>query len=161
MPVPIFRADTTGSIDVQKFSSHLVGVETKYTEPFSRTRYGAADRKDAGRYRTVLDGCGWFTPESHDRLTASSTNQLWRNCLLAAAAERSGEFASASVVVVALKDDRSAAYAISGIIQSMTEPSRCRMVWLEKIVDVSRTIPSLAEWADEFDRRYLDLAPLD
>lgn len=142
-------------------TSHLIGVETKYTEPFSRKPYGADDRKDAGRYRIVHAGCGWFTPESHDRLTASSTNQLWRNCLLAAAAERSGEFASATVVVVALADDRGAADAISGITEAMTDPSRCRMVSFEEIVDVSRTIPSLAEWADEFDRRYLDLAPLD
>jgi len=141
-------------------TSHLIGVETKYTEPFSPTRYGSADRHDAGRYRTHHDGSGWFTPKSHDRLTASSTNQLWRNCLLAAAAERSGELASASVVVVALADDRGAAAAISGITEAMTDPSRCRLVSLEEIVDVCRTITSLAEWTDEFDRRYLDLSRL-
>lgn len=63
--------------------------------------------------------------------------------------------------MVALADDRGAAVAISGITEAMTDPSRCRLVSLEEIVDVSRTITSLAEWTDEFDRRYLDLSRLD
>jgi hypothetical protein len=65
-------------------SRHLIGIETKYTEPFSPTRYGAADRaRDAGRYRDIHTRSGWFDPSSHDDLTSSGTNQLWRSCLLA------------------------------------------------------------------------------
>lgn len=139
-------------------SRHLVGVETKYTEPFSKTRYGARAH-DAGRYRAVHDGSGWFTPQSHDGLTSSATNQLWRNCLLAAASERSGEFDSASVAVVAVSDDRHAVRAIEGVTAGMTDPARCRLVSLDSIVATASRLPELASWSAAFERRYLDLTP--
>jgi hypothetical protein len=143
-------------------SRHLIGVETKYTESFSSTRYGAQERRtDAGRYRDIHARSGWFYPSTHDELTASPTNQLWRNCLLAAASERAGEFHSAEVVVVALNDDRGAMKAIAGVTAAMTDPTRCRAVSLESIVETSQQIPPLAAWAGEFKRRYLDLGPLD
>jgi hypothetical protein len=142
-------------------SRHLIGIETKYTEPFSSTRYGAADRaRDAGRYRNIHTRSGWFDPSSHDALTASATNQLWRNCLLAAAAEQAGEFDSAEVAVVALDDDCGAANAIAGITAAMTSPSRCRLISLQAIVETSRRLPSLADWAIRFEQRYLDLRPI-
>lgn len=140
---------------------HLVGAETKYTEPFSPTRYGAPDRRhDAGRYREIHASSGWFDPDAHDALTSSATNQLWRNCLLAAAAEQSGEFDSAAVVVVALADDRAAARAVQATTGAMIDPARCRSVSLEQIVASCARDPSLADWADRFEQRYLDLAPV-
>lgn len=143
-------------------SRHLIGVETKYTELFSPTRYGAPDRRrDAGRYRDVHVSSGWFDPSSHDRLTASPTNQLWRNCLLAAAAERAGEFDTANVAVVALGDDPGATKAIAGVTEAMTDPSRCHLVSLEQITSVSKKVPQLAEWSCEFERRYLDLGRVE
>ena len=143
-------------------SRHLIGVETKYTESFSPTRYGAPDRpQDAGRYRDVHVSSGWFDPSSHDRLTASTTNQLWRNCLLAAAAERAGEFDSANVAVVALGDDPGATKAIAGVTEAMTDPSRCRLVSLEQITGVTKQVPQLVDWSSEFERRYLDLRTVE
>ena len=139
---------------------HLIGIETKYTESFSPTRYGAPDRGDAGKYRSIHESCGWFEPGAERALTGSATNQLWRNCLLAAAAERSGEFDSAEVVVVALADDPGADKALKGVRATMTNPDRCRMLSLERIVDISSTIPALADWARMFDQRYIDLGPV-
>lgn len=139
---------------------HLIGVETKYTEPFSPTRYGAPDRqRDAGRYRDIHESSGWFDPDAHDSLTSSTTNQLWRNCLLAAAAERSGEFGSARVVVVALADDPTATRAVEATTGAMTDPTRCRSISLERIVATYGRIPALAGWAHRFEQRYLDLTP--
>lgn len=140
---------------------HLIGVETKYTERFSPTRYGAPDRPaDAGKYRSIHEQSGWFDPAQHDSLTASSTNQLWRNCLLAAAAERSGEFTSAEVVVVSLEDDQGARTAVTRVSAAMTDSSRCRSVPLERIAAESWGIPPLAGWAERFEQRYLDLEPV-
>lgn len=137
-------------------SRHLVGIETKCTEPFSQTRYGSAGRPDADTYGTIHDSCGWFDSNAHDRLVGSTTNQLWRNCLLAAAVEKSGEVDSASIAVVAVVGDHGAAAAIAGVGGAMTDTSRCRLVSLESIVAEARGISSLAGWANRFEERYLD-----
>lgn len=141
-------------------SRHLLGIETKYTESFSPTRYGAADRDDAGKYSAIHESCGWFDPTAEASLTGSTTNQLWRNCLLAAASERSGEFDSAEVVVVALADDPGANKALRGVRTAMTNPERCRLLSLERIVASTSSISTLADWARLFDQRYIDLGPV-
>lgn len=48
-------------------SRHLIAIETKYTEPFSQTRYGARSH-DAGKYRGMHEASGW----SNTRATMSS-----------------------------------------------------------------------------------------
>lgn len=138
-------------------SRHLIAIETKYTEPFSQTRYGARSH-DAGKYRGMHEASGWFQHESHDELTGSATNQLWRNSLLAASAERSGEVDSASVVVVALSDDRHAQSAVAGVTAAMVDPGRSRSVPLEVVVREAKAVDALRSSAIEFERRYLDLS---
>ncbi|OWY61445.1 hypothetical protein B7486_63745, partial [cyanobacterium TDX16] len=61
----------------------LLGVEAKYTDSFSERTY------DDGQYRTVTAESGWFVVEgTFDQLKRSKTsNQLWRNMLLAASME--------------------------------------------------------------------------
>ncbi len=56
----------------------LIGIETNYTEPLSQIEY------DTACYREVTERCGWFRPGAADELVARSTNQLWRNAMLAA-----------------------------------------------------------------------------
>jgi hypothetical protein len=133
-------------------STHLIGIETKYTESFSPTEYNSDD------YVHVHEASGWFRTGTADGLTGKATNQLWRNCLLAAAAELAGEHTTAAVVVVSLADDPGADAAIAGVTAAMTDPSRCRMVSLERIVEVAKQIAPLLAWASEFERRYLDLS---
>jgi len=129
--------------------------------PVPRLRYGAPDRpRDANRYRSIHDQSGWFDPASHDGLTRPATNQLWRNCLLAAAAEMSCEFDSAEIAVVAVGDDPGATKAIEGVHRGMVDPARCRFVPLEQIVGVSRRIPALEDWSAKFEARYLVLDPV-
>mgnify|MGYP001000202673 CR=1 FL=1 len=141
-------------------SRHLVAVETKYTEPFSRYPYGGPGRPDAGRYRTAHDNAGWFDPDAHDALTRPDTNQLWRNCLLAATAVVAGEFDSASVVVVALEDDEHAARAVSGVRSALRNPDACGLIPWGHLVSAGGRVKELAERSSNFDRRYLDLASI-
>jgi hypothetical protein len=135
-------------------SSHLIGIETKYTESFSPTEY------ESDQYTHVHETSGWFRTGTANGLTGKATNQLWRNCLLAAAAEHAGEYTTAAVVVVSLADDPGADAAIAGLTAAMTDPSRCRLVSLERIVEAAKQIAPLAAWASEFERRYLDLSPI-
>lgn len=137
-------------------STHLIGVETKYTEPFSTTQY------PADKYRATHDGSGWFHPDSAESLVGAATNQLWRNTLLAAACEMTGSASTASVAVVALADDTKADTAIAGVRSVLRDPeARCGTVPFEQFVTVARHLGGpIAAWANQFERRYLDLGPI-
>lgn len=131
----------------------FVGIETKYTEPFSRKDY------DRPRYREVTSESGWFaSAESADRLKASATNQLWRTTLLAAAADGSAEYGRGSVAVVALSDDRSAGRTVDAVRAelSTSHADRLAFVAIESILDAADGIESLAEWSRTFRCRYVD-----
>lgn len=134
---------------------HLVGVETKYTEPFSTKKY------DRNEYAEVHTSSGWFLPGTEKDLVGSDTNQLWRNSLLAAGCE--GEaYTSSAVCVLALEDDAGADQAVEGVRSAMTDPeNRCRMVSLQQLADsVQGVSDDRARWAAAFRSRYLDLTPL-
>jgi hypothetical protein len=106
-----------------------VGVETKYTEPFSRGR--------------------------------AVTNQLWRNALLAAATRETGGYQLGHAVVIAGQDDHTAQRAVVAVSAELDQPDALlRWVSLEPLVEHCQLPPSLAGWAAEFRRRYLDLAPV-
>lgn len=135
-------------------STHLIGIETKYTESFSPTEY------ESDQYTQVHEASGWFRDGTARDLTGKATNQLWRNCLLAAAAELAGEYTTAAVVVVSLADDPGADAAIAGVTAAMTDASRCRSVPLERIVETAKQSAPLEAWASELERRYLDLSPI-
>jgi hypothetical protein len=107
----------------------FVGVETKYTEPFSRGR--------------------------------AVTNQLWRNALLAAATRETGGYQLGHAVVIAGQDDHTAQRAVVAVSAELDQPDALlRWVSLEPLVEHCQLPPSLAGWAAEFRRRYLDLAPV-
>ena len=137
-------------------STHLIGIETKYTEPFSTTEY------PVDRYRIPHDSSGWFLTNTADGLTAASTNQLWRNALLATTCENNDHANTSAVAVVALSNDRKATAAVAGLRAAMHEPERrCLSVSFQKFVDAARQIGgALTSWADQFERRYLDLSPV-
>jgi hypothetical protein len=134
-------------------STHLIGIETKYTESFSPTEYTSDE------YVGVHEASGWFRTGTAEALVGKATNQLWRNCLLAAAAEMAGEYTTAAVVVVALDGDPGAEAAMAGLATAMTDASRCRAAPLERIVEAGKRIQPLQPWASEFERRYIDLSP--
>lgn len=137
-------------------STHLIGIETKYTEPFSTTEYSV------DKYRTPHESSGWFLADTADGLTAAATNQLWRNALLATKCENNDHATTSAVAVVALANDPKASAAVAGLRAAMHEPERrCLSVSFEQFVDAARQIGgALTSWADQFERRYLDLGPV-
>ncbi|MBE7324503.1 hypothetical protein IEQ44_07545 [Nocardioides sp. Y6] len=129
----------------------FVGIETKYTEPFSQKKY------DTPRYREVTEASGWFAnpASAPDALKGSTSNQLWRNMMLAASMELRGEHGTGSVAVVALADDRGADAAVSVLREHLSSQDRLVHVSLERIVEAAEGIDDLAEWAAAFRLRYL------
>ncbi|WP_426571321.1 PGN_0703 family putative restriction endonuclease [Aquihabitans sp. McL0605] len=139
----------------------FVGVETKYTEPFSQREYGPTDS-----YRRATADCGWFHDplSAPDRLKAARSNQLWRNVMLAASLEINGTYGRGSVAVVALDRDPGAAKACDALADELNPTGRQRLcsVSLESIVGAARDLDAdLAGWADHFDRRYLDTGAVE
>jgi hypothetical protein len=132
---------------------HLVGVETKYTEPFSTKRY----RKPSYDRATDRDG-SWFVRGGADQAEHPSTNQLWRNLMLAQESV-GGRADDGGVVVLTAADDPHAERAVTGMARLLREPERhLAHVQLEDLVAAARTETELQDWADRFRMRYLDLA---
>jgi hypothetical protein len=132
------------------------GVETKYTEPFSRRQY------DSPAYAAATnDPASWFRPGTNDTAKKSATNQLWRTLLLAQLTETTKPAAQTrrgTVVVVTTTEDPGATKAVAGIRPLLREPdARLRHVHLEDIVTAARAEPDLRAWADLFHIRYLDV----
>jgi hypothetical protein len=144
----------------------FIGIETKYTEPFSQATHGREGRKAGGaltasglRYREVSETSGWFThgSEAATNLEVPAANQLWRNTLLAASLEQSGDLGSGTVAVVAVAGDPGVRKAMNAITPELIDPTRVREVTLDSIVAAARSIDGLRGWAERFDHRYLDV----
>lgn len=142
-----FRADgTSGQL--------FVGVETKYTEPFSARQY------DGPAYRQATDHPdGWFYPGAGDIAKGSLTNQLWRTLLLAQLTEHLARPQTPAVVVVLTAgEDEHARAAVAGVRPLLHEPDRrLRHLFLEDLVAVARGEHDLRAWAHLFHARYLDV----
>jgi len=131
----------------------MIGVETKYTEPFSRRRYEKAS------YTEITDRTdAWFLPGAAAVAAAPATNQLWRNLMLAQESSRDAKRHGA-VVVLTVAKDRGARTAVAGMRGLLKDPdARLCHVLLEDVIAVATAEPSLADWAARFSRRYLDLS---
>ena len=130
----------------------VVGVETKYTEPFSHTEY------EKESYNLVCDAEGsWFRPGAPSIARRSATNQLWRNTMLAQETARDFGCEGAVVVLTAANDPHAEA-AVSGLRPLLHEPDRrLAHVLLEDIMNAAAQEHELATWAKRFTERYLDL----
>ena len=129
----------------------FLGVETKYTEPFSRREY------DTAAYREWTTPQQGFKPGAADELVDRKTNQLWRNLLLAVAVRDRESFAHGHVVVIAPDDDRDAEEAVTGVGAQMTDPDDAlRHITLNELTDRAAQQTRLAEWAGQFRRRYCE-----
>lgn len=130
----------------------FMGIETKYTEPFSAKEYPVSER-----YGTVSANSGWFVDGENapSVLKGSKSNQLWRNLMLAASVELSGGNGHGSVAVVALEDDPGATKAITILRDHLVDQDR--LVWapIEGLLDAADSIPELAEWSLAFRLRYV------
>ena len=133
-----------------------MGIETKYTEPFSPKRYCS------DRYVELTDDPeAGFRKDAWRRLKAPATNQLWRNALLAHSLRRTSEYDRGHVVVISCEGDGAADRAIAGLSAELHEPaSLIRSTTYEELIDVLISNPESSSWAQKFRRRYLDLSPI-
>ena len=134
----------------------FLGIETKYTEPFSPKRYCSE------RYVELTeDPKAGFRKDAWRRLQAPATNQVWRNALLAHSLRRTSEYDRGHVVVISCKGDGAAESAIAGLSAELHEPaSLLRSTTYEALIDVLNCIPEASRWAKKFRRRYMDLSPV-
>ena len=134
----------------------FLGIETKYTEPFSPQKY-CSDRY----VELTEDSDAGFKEGAWERLKGSATNQLWRNALLTHSLRRTSEYDRGHVVVVSCEGDSAAQRAIAGVNCELRDPpSLLRCTTYEALVDVLVCIPKASCWAKKFRRRYLDLSPV-
>jgi len=140
----------------------ILGIETKYTDTFSPTEYAKpgvsseAARRDA--YVRHMAESGWFTNGAADELWHRSTNQMWRNTMLAAACNALPGVSMAHVAVVDLFDDPGADIAITRVREQLHDPSRVIDVPIERIL---RNAPlAFQDLAQALARRYTDLTPV-
>jgi len=133
-------------------SRRFLAIETKYTEPFTQTRY------DRAEYRTLTEQSGWFEEGAADVLVGVDTNQLWRGVLLMQAVE-THTGATGRYCVVAPADDADARAAVETVRSQLVagERSRLRFVSLEQIVAAASKLDDrrMNSWADDFGLRYL------
>jgi hypothetical protein len=129
----------------------FLGIEVKYTEPFSLKEY------DSPRYREVAERSRWFRADASDRLVKRSSNQLWRNMLLAASMEQHAEPTVdwAGVAVLSLEGDAGVTAAVSSVTADLIDSTRLTVVSLERLLDAAHGHPEFRGWAERFRRRYL------
>jgi len=131
----------------------FIGFETKYTEPFSQREY------TNDRYTATAAGCSWFDDPAVAcaTLRASSTNQRWRNLLLAAGLEVGG-MGDGAVVVVCAADDPAAGAGVTAVGGTLREADRrIRMVTLEDLTAAASQVGGgPARWGELFAERYMD-----
>ncbi|WP_129676540.1 hypothetical protein [Candidatus Chloroploca sp. Khr17] len=136
----------------------FVGIETKYSEPFSAKK-GAGTK---ARYRYWFDHADrWWRPDTYDKLLGANYQQLWRNHMLALALSASDpDYGIGELIVLYAPDDPKMAAALSEYCQTLAEhtpPPRAIPLdtliadWLALDIDaVTRT------WLNAFSERYLD-----
>ena len=134
----------------------FLGVETKYTEPFSSTCH-VSEHYD----RVTRDPASGFKSGAEERLCEPATNQLWRNALLVHSLRSTDEFADGHVVVISCKGDQGAEKAIAGLERELDEPGTLlRAATYEDVMSQFTNMRGCDGWASEFRRRYLDLLPV-
>jgi len=138
-------------------SRGFIGVETKYTENFTQRVY------DRPEYRRVTENPeSGFKPGASEVLKAKSTNQLWRNALLAASVRKLEDFDHGHVAVLACKEDRALTGAVHRLEAELEEPrSLLRVGNFQGLIAEAGKIPALAGWASAFHSRYLDLSQIN
>jgi hypothetical protein len=134
--------------------SSFLGIETKYTEPFSPKVH------DRPSYREASAASGWFLDGAPDTLRDRFTNQLWRNALLTTSLSRQGSFGDGWSVILVLDADDRAREARAILDSHLTTDARIRWSTYEWLVDVAAGMPPLEGWARWFRDRYLDLSPI-
>ena len=136
----------------------FLGIETKYIEnPFGEERSYTSSRYTA----VTQDPASGFRYGAESRLAEPPTNQLWRNALLVCSLRNNPEFDNGHLVVLSSAENESVAAAARGLERELHDPrSLMRFATYEDLVSKLSAAPELSSWAREFQRRYLDLSPV-
>lgn len=133
----------------------LLGIETKYTEPFSQQEYANAEYLRVTRAHPDV-----FRPGAENILGGRTTNQLWRNALLALSVGDQEGVLVHSVVLYAAGDP-TAEKSIAAFQEQLVEGSDfCRPLTLQGLIEACKAEESLTHWGEAFEQRYLDLRPV-
>ena len=131
----------------------ILGVETKYTEPF--TQEALRQAKLSGGHRPV--GGLWFTEGAAEVAKEPRTNQLSPTPCSRKRQPRSWG-ARRSVVVLTAAHDHRAEQAVAGITPFSLEPDDTMThTLLESVIAAAEKEPTLIDSATRFRARYLDL----
>jgi hypothetical protein len=140
----------------------FLGIETKFTDSFSPKVYGDNPSMAPQYVKYTSESYGW-KPDAYDRVKASKTNQVWRNAMLGLALRETGDehggFDEGYVVVLACADDPGATKAVDAVNNQRTDDFLRRLT-LEGLIEEAKEFQTLENWALEFERRYLDLTPV-
>lgn len=154
-PVNAFLGDRT-AFDAIVFyetavGTRFMGIETKYTEPFSATEH------DSTRYQEVTAGSGWFEDSAvaAGALRGRKSNQLRRNVMLTDALETHGSAGAGAIALVALEDGPGVVAAATPLRRALTDPTRLICLSLKAIVTAAETVSDLAAWSSAFRLRNL------
>lgn len=130
----------------------LLGIETKYTEPFSRPTYIKPTYRAA-----VTSPHSWFAEDAADALQGSATNQVWRQTMLLQEAAMDLRV-DGLALVVSRGADPAARRAVAGVRERLLEPDdHLQHVALEDLIEAATLEPELAVWAARFRERYLEV----
>lgn len=133
----------------------FLGIEVKYTEPFSVKAY------DRPEYRRLTEQLGVFADGAASRLVDPATNQLWRQTLLTLSLAATPEYDGGRAAILSLDGDAGVARAVAGLTAELTDDSVLPLVGtLEHLVIAAAGIPELLSWAEALRCRYLDLDQL-
>ncbi len=136
----------------------FLGIETKYTEPFSDDLGLGEEKRD--KYRRLAAQLRVFKKPLSTDLLSPKASQLFRNLLLSLV-HADDEQIPGHVVVVALAADPAAEAGVRIVRAQLLAPDdHLRSASIESIVDAARAHPALADWARAFTQRYLDLTPV-
>ena len=141
----------------------LVAVETKYVDSFSR------DPANADKDAKYLKFCRCFGMADHafEELRGPATRQLLRNVLLTESVRRGGQtgqdvFDDAVTVVLARADDAAARSAVAAADRQRGGlATAVRFVGHGEFAAAASAVAELADWAQEFRRRYIGFSELD
>jgi hypothetical protein len=140
----------------------FLGIETKYTEPFSFSQkvHGDDARKAPAYVKYTKPSFGWRA-DCYDIVKASATNQLWRNAMLGLALrdDKKAGFDEGYDVVLACAGDPGAQKALTGITAQRSDDF-VRALTFEGVVDEAAEYESTEYSALELRQRYLDLQPV-
>lgn len=137
----------------------VVAIETKYAENLADQNAPAGEK-----YAEATRSSGLWKDTAVSVLDRPVPVQCWQNLLLVQKAVELGThgWERGTFVMIADGRDRGAARATATLWGQLHDPQPwVRWSPYQELVDIARSDPATAKWADWFATRYLDLTPIE